>query len=344
MVDRLETLRYGHDGDPDADNFEEYFTFTRMVTASRIEDRPFRTRASFWRLGELAVTEQVMGPVEARRHAAELYANPADHLTAVVLFDGCFDYLDGTASRCRPGDVLILDYARSFAYRTPGHHGATVSLPRSFVEDRLGRVAVHGLLARSAEARLFERFVRALVGELPDLHPASVPSVSMVARHLLTAALSQQARSQQALHDAAPVPDRRYADARAYVDAQPPGSLDIAVMSRALGISRSRLYRMFAQDGGIRAYDRRRRLRLLHVALVEQPRAITLGDIAARYGFFDLSSLGRQFRAEFGYSMSEVRDHLPPPARPDAGVPVGPLVRFRERIEALSCPPEPAAG
>jgi AraC-like DNA-binding protein len=58
--------------------------------------------------------------------------------------------------------------------------------------------------------------------------------------------------------------------------------------------------------------------------------------IGARFGFFDLSSLARQFRAQFGHSMSAVRDHF---ARQQmAAIADEGLSRFRTAFEGLSSP------
>lgn len=324
--DVVGTASYGDDAPDAPDNFDEYFTFTNLFRFSRAGPPPFRARGSFWTIGDLVVTEHRMGAVHAQRGSGELVSAPADHLTMMTLFDGTLTHIAKDRVTATAGDVLLIDYARPFDYRTDGHSGATVSMPRAMIEDRLGAIGTHGLLPATAETRLFAGFLKTLVRQLPALSQESAAPIAAVTLRLILTALGPEA--------ALPVPGSVRARAHAYLDAQPPGSADVARMASALGLSRSKLYRLFGADGGVRAYDRRRRLRLLHLALLEEPRDTPLGTLGARFGFMDLSSLARQFRAQFGHSMSEVRDHLPPVTAPGAAT--APLDSFRRAFQALS--------
>jgi AraC-like DNA-binding protein len=97
------------------------------------------------------------------------------------------------------------------------------------------------------------------------------------------------------------------ASAKAYVAAQPPGTLSVAGITAALGISRSVVYRLFEREGGLLAYDRMRRLRAAHRAMSNPLNTSTLVELAARYGFRDQAALLRSFRKAFGSSPSELR-------------------------------------
>lgn len=324
--DVVRTIRYGSESSDAPDNFDEYFTFTNLFRFERAGPPPFRARGSFWSIGDLVVTEHRMGAVHAHRGAEQLVTAPADHLTIMTLFDGTLTHIAEQSRTAGPGDVLLIDYARAFDYRTDGHSGATVSLPRAAIEDRLGPIGTHGLLPATAETRLFAGYLQTLVRQLPDLWQESAVPVAAVTRRLIMTALGPEV--------APPAPGSLRARAHAYLDAQPAGAFDVSRMATALGLSRSRLYRLFGGDGGVRAYDRRRRLRLLHLALLEEPLDTPLGTLGARFGFMDLSSLARQFRAQFGHSMSEVRDHLPPSPRPGAAT--DSLESFRRAFQGLS--------
>ncbi|MDR6789427.1 AraC-like DNA-binding protein [Sphingomonas sp. BE138] len=321
----METIRYGSDAPDAPDNFDEYFTFTNLFRFSRIAPPPFHAQGSFWTLGDFVVTAHRMGAVHAHRGPEQLATAPADHLTMMTLFDGTLVHEAEDRTVAHAGDVVLVDYARRFDYRTDGHAGATVSMPRALVESRRGPILRHGLLPATAETRLFAGFLQHLVAHLPDLAPESAVPVAVVVHRLMLAALGPD--------HALPAPGTARARAQAYLDAQPPGALDVVRMTAALGLSRSKLYRLFDGEGGVRAFDRRRRLRLLHMALIEEPRDTPLGVLGARFGFLDLSGLARQFRGQFGYSMSELRDHLSPVGRAAA---VQPLDDFRRAFERLS--------
>lgn len=85
------------------------------------------------------------------------------------------------------------------------------------------------------------------------------------------------------------------------------GGLDLEQMCQALGLSRASLGRAFKADGGVLAYDRRRRLLALHSRLSDRAETRGVAELGYAYGFPDKAHLSRVFREAFGYSPSEVR-------------------------------------
>jgi AraC-like DNA-binding protein len=80
-------------------------------------------------------------------------------------------------------------------------------------------------------------------------------------------------------------------------------------LSHRLGISRSRLYRLFEPYGGVARYIRKQRLLRIFGALGDPTRQEAVADLAFRYGFEDQSSFSRAFKREFGFSPRDVRAH-----------------------------------
>ncbi|MBN9057708.1 MAG: helix-turn-helix domain-containing protein, partial [Rhizobiales bacterium] len=78
-------------------------------------------------------------------------------------------------------------------------------------------------------------------------------------------------------------------------------------LAQALGVSRSKLYRMFEPFGGVARYVHRQRLVAAHSALSDVANKTPIIQIAEALGFSDASGFSRAFKQEFGHSPSEAR-------------------------------------
>jgi AraC-like DNA-binding protein len=77
---------------------------------------------------------------------------------------------------------------------------------------------------------------------------------------------------------------------------------------RLLGISRSKLYRLLDNVGGVASFINRERLKEAHRRLATSGYAVSIQAIGSGVGFRDHSSFSRAFRREFGYSPTEARE------------------------------------
>lgn len=96
---------------------------------------------------------------------------------------------------------------------------------------------------------------------------------------------------------------RRFIRARLAED-----ELSPELICRELGVSRSRLYRLFEPLGGISSYIRRQRLIQARHALADPQDNRPIMTIAEQWGFADPSVFSRSFRQEFGMSPRSVRE------------------------------------
>jgi AraC-like DNA-binding protein len=84
-------------------------------------------------------------------------------------------------------------------------------------------------------------------------------------------------------------------------------------------MSRSSLYRLFEDIGGVARYIQSQRLLEAHAVLSDPATTKSISAIAEDLCFADASSFSRVFRREFGHSPGEVRSAalagLAPPAR-----------------------------
>ena len=96
------------------------------------------------------------------------------------------------------------------------------------------------------------------------------------------------------------------------------------ILCRLVGMSRSNLYRLFEDAGGVGRYIQRERLLEAHAVLTNSATTQSISAIAEDLCFADASSFSRAFRREFGHSPGEVRSAalagLAPSAMPRSSV------------------------
>jgi AraC-like DNA-binding protein len=84
-------------------------------------------------------------------------------------------------------------------------------------------------------------------------------------------------------------------------------TLKPSTLCRLVGMSRSRLYRLFEDIGGVARYIQSQRLLEAHALLSDPAITMPISAIAEDLCFADASSFSRTFKREFGDSPSEVR-------------------------------------
>lgn len=165
------------------------------------------------------------------------------------------------------------------------------------------------------------------LAELKDLHPAAPSAFTALITNLMEglAEMTPVMREEDAVATVESILRlARTALGRPYDALPPPGlegdpemlaaarlierdlldpDLDANSLTRALGLSRSSLYRAFQSVGGVKAYIRQRRLEHARDLLMRRdgPR-LTVGEVAQACGFASDSHFSRAFRKAFGYS------------------------------------------
>ncbi len=306
----IETHGFDSETLPTDQQFAAWASFTAHSEVSRPADGgPFHASARFWRLDGMLVSAQTVDAFCMDRNAAYLSATAASHFMVVVPRDGRSHFTaPGIDQDCQAGDVIFANLRMlGRCDNADRQQTIAISIATSFLEAAAGRIEVHGRLRRSPETRLFVSFMAALVQQLPYTPQTAVASLSRILRDLLANAVLSGAPEDTTPQGRSPSLSAR---ARAYVDAQPPGELDMQRMVQSLATTRSSLYRAFRDDGGVAAYDRLRRLRRLHRAVADPLDRRSLTELGVDHGFPDPPNLARLFRRTFGYSMSELRAQL----------------------------------
>jgi AraC-like DNA-binding protein len=229
-----------------------------------------------------------------------LVAHGADQLLIVLQIEGSVNTeRAGRHMRIEPGDVQITDYAR------PAHSVATdyanlmVILARESVPAALLALEPHGLVfpRESGAARLIGAALQAFYAQAVDL----TVSEAEAAIEGIVALTTAFARARLADDESGHVKSRKKA-ALDYIDAHLGNAqLGPAEIANAANVSRASLYRLLAEEGGIRSVLLTRRLdQAMRLMLADSKDERSLADIAGYCGFGGSTQFIRAFRGRFG--------------------------------------------
>lgn len=273
-------------------------------------DRPFRASLRRVVLADAELIEHASEAIVSGRADRRTRFDGGDDIAIELLRSGTSDLSHNGEHRFTAGDMWLVDYERPFQVTRSRHRACGIVLSRRRVVDVLGRdfpsLAGRRLPVRGLTAVVREQMIASL-GEAPymtaEQRTAAVGALADMALVVL-----------QSAHLGAADPDQlgeglyRSAVAvieRACVD---PG-LSPEQVALAVGCSRATLYRLFSRnDHGVSEAIWNARLERARRELVSAVGVgLTIGDIAMRSGFSDLSSFGRMFKRRFGTTPREMR-------------------------------------
>jgi AraC-like DNA-binding protein len=318
---------------PEAEQFAAFAAHVANSRATRPVDRgPFLAKVRFWMMDPLLISEHRLGAFSFERDAAMVRATPADHYQLVVV-------LEGTLRFPRPGgDVLVeaggaslTDLTRPETMHASPNRGIQIQIARWFLDEALAPVDVHGPLPGTPAVKVLVDFVTALTTQLPEMPATCALPMARVIRDLLANALAGMPPRPDPADGHQPVRQK----VRRYLEAQAPGSLDLDRLCQALALSRATLARAFKPDGGVLAYDRRRRLLALHNRLSDATETRGVAELGYAYGFAEKTHLSRVFRQAFGYAPSEVRRQVAG-VMPHVAEPGSPAETYKTALRNLS--------
>lgn len=270
--------------------------------------RAASARFESWKLGDALVIDGRSSDIQLSRTARHVARDGLDYWSLRVARAGRFVSL--SKDQCyvmQPGDVAIETLCEP--YRDHWFSAEWVSI---FVrrESDLGRAfTAHerrlGLLS-GATAGLLGDYLAALPNRLREARESDAASFADATRGMIRACLAKAAGE-----DASPEDFNRIARERVLrVIERHLGSarLDPERISQLAQVSRSSLYRMFEDHGGVARYVQKRRLVQVLEDLADPAQdALTIAMIAERHGFHNTSAFNRLFRRINGCTPGEAR-------------------------------------
>ena len=261
-----------------------------------------------WDLGNLALSRMQSDGFRFVGLSDRVRRDPLDHwLISVMLKGDCRTIASTRMFDAHAGSLQIHQLGRIFEGYVTESVMLQLFVPRDFCRGMahiLETVAFSTL--EGGMAGLFADYMVSLARCVPLLGTTDVPSLANSTRAMIVACI-------------APCPDHleQAADlianvllerVRSFVQANIVSpDLGVARLQRELGVSRSRLYRLFEPYGGVHHYIQHRRLLHAYSALADPNDHRRILDIAEERGFDDAAEFSRAFRREFGHSPSDVR-------------------------------------
>ncbi|HEY9553184.1 helix-turn-helix domain-containing protein [Allosphingosinicella sp.] len=289
---------YSSEGRPEGQAFEEYAHLYSHGSDVTRGDGPFHARVRAWRHHGFILFDRFMtGLVHSRdaRVTTDGYA----HLVAHAMLEGELDWSEPDGGKtARAGDILFMDTTQPSRTMPREAHLLTVSIGRHLVEPATGPVGpLHGRLVSPPATLLLTDFLVSLAHRAPMLPDDGSPVYSRVLAELISAVLFGDAASGSAarrLHAA-----RLDAVERCIASSLGDRRLSAETIAAAAGLSRSGLYRLLQDRGGVARLIRTRRLQAVRSAIDNGTEA-TLAELAHACGFASESHMSRQFHEAFG--------------------------------------------
>ena len=292
------------------------FEFWRCTALARFGDvaRPHpRERFSAKRLtvasGHWLLTHTISSPVGVTVRRRHIDRNARDMVVIGLAVDGIgYQEQGGRGAQLHAGDISFLSRAHPIVAGTQStYEEIRLAVPRETFEAQVG--SVDALAGRSigahARSAAFGHGLRSAARSIAWMSEGEAQAAVDGALHLLGRLVRDGAGAAGAEISHAAVRSLAHAHiARRMHDPDlSPGDIPAA-----LGISRSSLYRAFAESDGIAAAIRDARLDLARRRL-ETPRDDTLriATIAYACGFTDVPTFNRGFRKRFGLSPRDLR-------------------------------------
>ncbi|MGB8842018.1 MAG: helix-turn-helix domain-containing protein [Aliidongia sp.] len=220
---------------------------------------------------------------------------------------------EGRVTHLAAGDIAILDLARAATCEWSEFRCMVLLLPRDRVAEILAAGSVHGLVmpARSVLAMAMRVLLAFMTRMANLLAPADAEDLLSVALLLLKRGLRVSRES--AVASRMPPGAASRLAVQDYIEAHLTDEhLSPKRLAKIFRMSRATLYRLFkADDGGVAALIRARRLDRCFQELARGSPRTRVGDIAFSYGFGSEALFSRIFRQRFGISPREARGTLP---------------------------------
>lgn len=297
------------------DRFSAWRDSINVVFESRLPDTldpgHFNARVESVLLDGIMFTRCTTGAQKFDRPVSRILADGIDHYMFQLFEAGQVDIQVGRRALRGPrGAIVSFDLGDVLDSVNDDFDVLTVMVPRTRLAPRLIHPeAVQGLVVDSTQGagRLLADFLKTLYAVGGGMEQAEAVAAGRALIELLAAAFNAVPV------DLSDPPD--WADQalqmqarKLIVDHLGDPDLDAHTLAGLMGLSRTRLYSLFAEAGGVMQVVRELRLKRSLTDLIAASNAhLQISQIAYRWGYRGLAQFNRAFKARFGVTPGEAR-------------------------------------
>jgi AraC-like DNA-binding protein len=292
-----------------SDRFEWWrneFGSLHRVEVARDKRTAFTASGEHWLLGSILVGRYRTSARRVVRAPVQVSRDGADHWVLRVMARGVLVSRSSFGGfRAFPGQVAVTSYAQDYSDDHSEDEWVAAIIPRHALPTSVPAILAPTVLSGS-RAGLFADYMLSLAQRLRDADPSELPAIAEMTRVMVIACLTEDATFAQ-------MPTERSIVIRERVERLIRDNLGSARLNpericALAGISRSALYRLFEDRGGVAAYVQVLRLKRVHAELNDPRSAFdTIAGLAERHGLHNATAFNRAFRRQFGCAPGDVR-------------------------------------
>jgi AraC-like DNA-binding protein len=296
---------------PARDQLEAWLEWYRSV-CEIIPARPtvdgFQAEVRLWSLGGLAVSRSISPPLQAVRSKRHLRREPIDHWIVSYYARGAHAAHTANASLEVPAGVPYLwSLGQEFAHqRTHGDRIQFIMSRDAFPDLAAVLDAACGSALDTPLGHLLGDYMMGLVRHLPAVAEFDPPRLANAVGTMVAAAVAPSPERVAVAQQQIELGRKERVRQAVRRHLRTP-TLGPRTLSRLVGMSRSNLYRLFEDSGGVARYIQNQRLLEAQALLTNAENKKTVAGLAEEFCFADASSFSRAFKREFGCSPGEAR-------------------------------------
>jgi AraC-like DNA-binding protein len=288
--------------------WREWYSSVFEVIAKEQMGERFPGEIRLWNFGGLAMSHTIAPSSHILRTKGHLRREPVDHWVISYCARGA--HLAKTADtelEVPARTPYLWSLGQEFLHERTHVERVQILMARDAFRDIAPTLdAACGSLLDTPLGHLLGDYMMALERHLPALTPADFPRIPSAVGAMVAAAVAPSAERLAAAKRQIDLGRKERVRQAVRRHLRTP-TLGPKSLARLVGMSRSNLYRLFQDTGGVARYILRERLLEARSFLSDASTTRSISAIAEDLCFPDASSFSRTFKREFGHSPSELR-------------------------------------